>query len=812
MILLLNIMLLFCPLAAEGPVGIAGDDDVVQKKDTGELPLKDTLIFFSENFNDGDFTLNPEWKEDIRQTCAPEPPTIKVTDGVLRSFQAGAGTCGNNAAIETDLNIPVSDSTKIRFDVKPSYSTVDEGAGWFDVEYPAYIIIWLTDQDNRLMRLMFGYNYRGGESFYEKDNISLAFPSCRQDEWIRSEVFVLRKYYPAAKLIKRIKVGSSGWDYSGYFDNIMIFNDSPDRFSGSVINTDYRVPAIESGGTGYGSVNKQDKAIGKFKADLEMNKRLGNMMTVNKFCYLVGNSYLNAGNYDSAMVYLQQSLELSKMLPDYDAVIITMRRMAEVYLIWNEYGKALDMYNELLARYEEREDLDGILFSLNGVAEIQFLTGNSTAAIEFYQRLLDLNRQKGHSAEVAVTLENLGNVYSRTGQARLALQCFTQSMKIHEKEGDFNSLALTLLIIANIHAGLKEYALSIDYLNKGIQIARKQNLRDLLSKIYLSYSDIYDQMGDNKTALGYYKLYNEAKDLVSGREHDEALNDLHARYQIEIKEREIELLSKDMAIQALETHRQKNQKNIYIGLVIFAFVLILLLLLLSNRYKLKKEKQRSDLEKQKQELENKLLLSQINPHFIFNSLNSINSYITGKDLQAAHSYLTMLAGLMRSILENTRKPVITIEDEISTLEMLLELEKMRYDNKFEYRLYVSDEIDPGNTWIPPMLVQPFVENAIIHGIKHKAGKGHIDIGFSMQSNLILCSICDDGIGRKKAAEILSRSKHKHKSLGLQLTGERLALLEMLSGSTLKVQITDLENDRGEATGTRVEMLIPCETE
>ncbi|MCD4736995.1 MAG: hypothetical protein K8R53_13200, partial [Bacteroidales bacterium] len=280
-------------------LGITADDyNFGQNNQLEKAGKNDTIVFLSEDFNDGDYTIHPEWKEAIRQSCAPESPTLTVKDGVLQLHQSGAGTCGSSAAIELDLNIPVSTNTKIKFDVKPSYSTVDEGAGWFDVEYPIYIILWLVDQNYRLARLMFAYNYRGGESIFEKDNISMAFPSCRQDEWIRNEVFVLSKYYPEAKFIKRIKVGSSGWDYTGYIDNIMIFGDIQEHKADSVPSGYEQTVDIEPGGTDYGSFSKQEKAIEKFKKDLEINRRLGNERNINRFSYQVGNLFLNAGMYD----------------------------------------------------------------------------------------------------------------------------------------------------------------------------------------------------------------------------------------------------------------------------------------------------------------------------------------------------------------------------------------------------------------------------------------------------------------------------------------------------------------------------------
>lgn len=805
-----NILILLLALLGAAS-GIAADRGLFQeitKRDT--IEGNDTIVFFYEDFNDGEYTRNPIWREDIRQTCAPEAPRLIVANGVLSSYQSGGGTCGTNAAIEVDLNIPVTSSTRIMFDVKPTFSTVDEGAGWFDVEYPVYVILWLIDEDNRLLRLMFGYNYRGGESFYEKDNISMAFPNCRQDEWLRNEVFVLRKFYPSAKTIKRLKIGSSGWDYEGSFDNITIFSDNRDLEN--IMPDEQTEPGLHPGGQDYGAASKQEKAIAKYKMDLELNERLGDDKAISRYSYIVGEAYLQSGLYDSAVAYLQQSLELSRAARDRDATIMSLRRLAEIYLVWNEYQKALETYNELLFLYREKDDTEGAIFSLNEMAEIYSNTGKTSLAVEYFENALELSRKKGNPGDVAASLESLGNLYSKTGNLRQALDYFNESMKIYEKEGDLNSLALNLLIIANVYVDLREYDLAIDNLNKSINIARKQNLKDLLSRIYLSYSKVYDRMGDNKTALGYYKLYNEAKDLVSGQEREEVISDLHTRYQIELKEKEIELLNKDMEIQVLETNRQKIQKNIYIGLVAFAFVVMIIILLLYNRYKLRKEKQQLDLERQKQETENKLLLSQINPHFIFNSLNSINSFITGKDVRTAQTYLTMFADLMRGTLENTRKSHVSLDEEINALKLLLELERLRFGNKFDYTISIDEDIDVTATYIPPMLVQPFVENAIIHGIKHKKEKGNISLKFSLKDNTIHCTVTDDGVGREKASELLAHSKHMHRSLGLQLTNERLALLGKQSKLPLNVSITDLKDEAGKPSGTKVDLMLPFESD
>ena len=144
------------------------------------LPSTPDTILFSEDFNDGDFTKNPTWQPRSAQSCAQTAPYAFIENGVLKFIQRKAGKCGNSTHIAIDLNIPVSDNTKIRFDVNPVYSSVDYGAGWSNSEYPVRITLYLLSSDKETRVIRFCYNYRGGESLYYKDWIQIAFPHCQE--------------------------------------------------------------------------------------------------------------------------------------------------------------------------------------------------------------------------------------------------------------------------------------------------------------------------------------------------------------------------------------------------------------------------------------------------------------------------------------------------------------------------------------------------------------------------------------------------------------------------------------------------------
>ena len=228
------------------------------------------------------------------------------------------------------------------------------------------------------------------------------------------------------------------------------------------------------------------------------------------------------------------------------------------------------------------------------------------------------------------------------------------------------------------------------------------------------------------------------------------------------------------------------------------------------RRKAAREKERLEMEKNLLSLEQKALQLQMNPHFIFNALNSIQSLISQKDEKTARYQLAKFSKLMRSILENSRSQLITLEDEIQTLQNYLAIEKSSRGNTFDFEVTTLLEMDTEELMIPPMMLQPFVENAIIHGVAHLKEKGKIDIHFLQKNKLLECSIEDNGIGRAAAKEIKSQIEHQHKSAALEVTQERLDILNKDLRGLKSLEIIDLKNESGNSAGTKVIVRLPVE--
>jgi hypothetical protein len=223
-------------------------------------------------------------------------------------------------------------------------------------------------------------------------------------------------------------------------------------------------------------------------------------------------------------------------------------------------------------------------------------------------------------------------------------------------------------------------------------------------------------------------------------------------------------------------------------------------------YYLKQQRDRARTVLALAQAEQKALRAQMKPHFIFNSLNSIQNFIINHDEDSAHIYLTSFAQLMRRVLDHSRYSMITLQEELETMGIYLELEKLRFGETFRFTIDIGAEVQPSDLLIPPLFIQPYVENAIWHGLQLQKNSPRLHLRFYIEKNKLVCCIEDNGIGRKRSAE-LQRTRH-HTSTGMKNVEERIALLNSTTREKISVEITDLVNEEGEASGTRVILFFP----
>jgi len=355
--------------------------------------------------------------------------------------------------------------------------------------------------------------------------------------------------------------------------------------------------------------------------------------------------------------------------------------------------------------------------------------------------------------------------------------------------------------LGTIYRDMEEHQEALKYYNKSLSYARKINDWFTLSWVNKDMSDLYLRRGDTSNAFQAFVVYKQFDDSVQARRNVTGLAEARIRYDADTHNKEIALLSL----------RLKNNRILTVGYTVLVFGIILIGLLLFRSSKLNAQRKISEMNHRISEVPQANLRQQMNPHFIFNTLNSIQYYMYQHDKLATNNYLTKFSSLMRKVLDNSQHTSVTLRDELDALRLYLELECLRFSDKFEFSITVDEEIDPLMYKVPTMLIQPYVENSICHGLIPMEGKGFVNIDLKLKENYIVCSIEDNGIGREAAHELRKKRQENHNSLGTRITTSRLELVNALYGTDLKTQYTDLKNEKGEAVGTRVEIHIPIMT-
>jgi len=244
--------------------------------------------------------------------------------------------------------------------------------------------------------------------------------------------------------------------------------------------------------------------------------------------------------------------------------------------------------------------------------------------------------------------------------------------------------------------------------------------------------------------------------------------------------------------------------------IISVLVLFAVVIFFSLRYYFIRSRKQAIVEAKMMHLERSALRAQMNPHFIFNSLNSIQSYIANNENDKATRFLAKFAKLIRSMLNNSREQSISLQEEIESLKLYLELEKMRFKEKFDFEIIVDDDIDSFAVELPPLLIQPYLENAIIHGLAQKRSQGMIKLYYILDGNYLCVTVTDNGIGVEQSKKMKSKQKSLHKSVGMTVTQKRLEILDK-GNKDKKVKIEEIKDRKGEVLGTKVEVKIRIES-
>ncbi|MEO0896994.1 MAG: histidine kinase [Bacteroidota bacterium] len=539
------------------------------------------------------------------------------------------------------------------------------------------------------------------------------------------------------------------------------------------LNPSYQANFHLSAGTNLRELGLRDSALIHFKEALDRYEVLGNEGFM-KYCLMaLGNIARESGYQDLALEYYMSTLEL---LEGKNSRSSQLSRG--------------NIYGNLALVYKSKKEYDKALKSL--------------------RTSLQIHTQLGEKNDMALNYNNLGSYYEKMAKWDSAIYYFQQELKIGKQEGLQRRMLHAKYGLGRAWKQTGKISKSLDYLVDVKENSLKVGLLDLLPGVHESLSSIYSDQGKYELALENWKEYEIWKDSLYTKELNQQLNELKISLDVGKKEKEILKLNQEKEIKELENKRQELINTVLlIGLVIAVLVMGLLYFFYQQRLKYhrelsakEKELQTTALKQQLGEMEMKALRSQMNPHFVFNCLNSINQLILAGNIQLSTTYLSKFAKLLRQVLENSEKDLIPLEDELNMLGNYIELEKLRFEHKFHFRQEISDQVDLWETLVPPLILQPLVENAIWHGLLQQDTEGEINLGIVEEETFVKCVITDNGVGRDHKNTSSEGPSGKKKSFGLSLTRDRLKHIKNDHG------VGDIHISDVQPHGTQVELLIP----
>lgn len=551
--------------------------------------------------------------------------------------------------------------------------------------------------------------------------------------------------------------------------------------------------------------------------------------------HTVGIYYLISGTHpDSAIYYFDNAIVSARARKNSGEEAASLSNLAYVYVNLNLYEKALKINFELLKLRSAAKDSIDLGNNYNTISIILSKMYRFDEAIVYSKKAIEIDSLIKKEEGMLASYINASAAYSGLHDHKMALYYLGKAKELSVKLNDKASGLTVTLNLAIVYSDMGELdragSMLSGLIKEGIteiqdpvanntlfynlgEVYLKQNKLDSALYAYstaLSYAkaanflsgistsnfglaETYVKKGDYKKAYDYLYTSYSVRDSVYTVDKNRTLSELKIGYEVDKKETENKQLIEESALKDTQISQQL--------IIILTLGILLFVIIIGGTYLYR---QRKIIAEQKEKiLEQKLLQMQLNPHFIFNSLQAIQDYIYSNNEQQASKYLSKFARLMRLTLENSRQENILLKTEIELLENYLALQKLRMGDKLEYTIEVAEDIDPSFTEIPPMLIQPFVENAVEHGVKMKDGNGKVTVSFTLTGNMLNIIVGDDGPGISASGEA-----KEHHSLSMQIIKERLALFGKKKKFKPQLTISDLGNTQNK--GTRVEINIPTE--
>ncbi len=551
----------------------------------------------------------------------------------------------------------------------------------------------------------------------------------------------------------------------------------------------------------YADEGDYEKAISYYTRAKDIKQKTNDNIGVARAYLNIGTIYAEQSNLPSALEQFNKALNACNCPDEKDMLASITEAIAFIHGAQSHFDKAIEFYTKSMDIHEQLQNRAGVARCLKYMGSIYTHQSLNEKAIEFFNRALEIYEQIGNDIGVAQNLLSIAEAQSILEKDDEALINYEKAIKIyHEKEWESLGLSTCFLGVAKIYTDRGKYEEAKDYVFKSMEIANKRMLIEHQKSAHQILSIIYENTGDYKNALLNHRQYKLLNDSIFNEQTIEKLTQIEYEYKYkqELESASNKALKLTQKVKRSNKNLERSQRN-YLMAIIAILILTIVSVCVIFYMKLRNAKAKN----KNIEIEQKLLRSQMTPHFMFNSLAVLQGMILNEGSKKSVLYLSKFSKLLRITLENSRDKTVLLSQELVAIENYLALQNLEESYPLQHTILVDQKIDTAAIKIPPMLIQPFIENAIEHAFINQKEAKKIDIHLSDSNGRLVCSIKDNGIGIDSQPKL---KKEQKTSLATTITSERLHLLSQNSKVKGSIKIED--RSKYNEQGTIVTLLIP----
>ena len=563
-------------------------------------------------------------------------------------------------------------------------------------------------------------------------------------------------------------------------------------------------------GDSLSDISSYDSAFHVYNAALKIADSTKDSVDLGNIFIRMGIVLNKQAIYSTALENFFKSLAIFKALQIKDRLATVYFNIGNVYRQLEDYKHGQAFLEQAYSEWVKLKDSTKIPKALNNIGLIYLDQDSAEKASIYFTAILTKYAKFTNNETQLSALTNIATLLMEKKEYAKALTYYEKCLKVTIKIKDRYKSAILYHNTSRLYRLIYDYGNALKYQHEGLKIAKDIGAVELQQTAYFNFSRIYKAMRNYSKAYTALDKSMELQDSLY-KESKTKYRLTEANYERQQREIEIKNLQQESKLNQLkikaDSQSMEDKVRLLLTGLVISILFIITILVLYRDYRMKQRQRSIILEHQLKDSELTALRAQMNPHFIFNALSSIKSYILDSNVEQADYYLGKFAKLIRLILDNSSQNLVPLEKEFQLVESYVELEQLRFENKFVYTIDIQTEMSIMEIFIPSMIIQPFIENAIIHGFLHKDGKCNLQVNVRQQEKSIMIIVEDNGIGRLNA-----KTKTKnifHESKGYKMTEQRLKALSQNSETNAGILYIDLSDDSGN-TGTRVEILIPLQ--